>query len=156
MDFTGDLTAICLDKIDKFSYKGYSFNALVTDVYDGDTCHIVFYESKIPRKYAARISGYDSPEIKPLKSIADRELHVDAAKSCKKFLYDLICGKIVRVDVVGDDKYGRLLIEIYHGQYNISSLMKSIGCLSYEGDTKKEYTVEGLGKIITNIKSLSI
>jgi endonuclease YncB( thermonuclease family) len=154
MDFTGDLTKIDVNTLERFSYVGHSFDAIVASVYDGDTCDIVFYDHKIPRRYKARIAGYDSPEIKPLKDIDYRELHVIAAKKCKEFLENKILRRIVRVDVVGDDKYGRLLIEIYHGQYNIGKLMTSIGCLVYEGATKEKYTAEGLGRIITNIETL--
>lgn len=151
MNFKGDLTAKCLLSLEDFTYKDYEFDALVVSVYDGDTCRIVFYESNIPRKYSVRLFGYDSPEIKPSGSIPDREVHIEAAKRCKEFLENLICKKIVKVFVTGNDMYGRPLVKMYYGKYYINELMKSIGCLPYEGKTKEKYTIEGLGKIITNI-----
>lgn len=64
---------------------------------------IVFYYMFI--KYIVRLNGYDSPEMKPLKSIDNYELHF----KCASIVKDI---KILNIDVEfqsENDKYGRLL-----------------------------------------------
>lgn len=107
-----------LKDIEKNTYQDFSFNnfkckAKVVDVYDGDTGRIVFkYHGKFIQ-YKYRLLGVDTPELKPLKSIPDREKIIFRAKEAKKYVEDLLLNQIVKVRMYDFDKYGRILIDIY-------------------------------------------
>lgn len=155
LDFTGDLEKD-FSELPIFSYAGCSFIAKVVKVIDGDTLEIVFYESGIARRMKFRMNGYDSPEMKPLLSISDRELHKNAAYKCKVYLEKTILNKIVKVQIdAAGEKYGRLLGDIYInyvdiGLVNVNKKMIEYGCMSYVGGTKTVFTKEALEKICKN------
>ena len=89
-------------------------------VYDGDTAKIIFRETPggpllcLPFRFA----GYDSEEMKQPKSMnrkerADRKLKASIAKTT---LRRLLTGDPTRTTIAkihGQDKYGRLLGEVY-------------------------------------------
>lgn len=155
LNFSGDLDKDFSD-LPIFSYSGCSFLAKVVKVTDGDTIEIVFYESGTPRRIKFRMNSYDSPEMKPLLSISDRELHKNAAYKCKVYLEKTILNKIVKVQIdVGGEKYGRLLGDIYInyvdvGLVSVNKMMIDYGCLSYTGGSKTTFTKEMLEKICKN------
>ena len=61
------------DNIPVFSLNGYRILGRVVDIYDGDSCTIIFeWEGKM-RKFKCRCNGYDSPEMKPLLNIENRD-----------------------------------------------------------------------------------
>ena len=61
------------ENVEYFSFDGYKCKAKVVSVYDGDTFTACFkYRGQII-KYRFRTFGYDSPEMKPLKSKPNRE-----------------------------------------------------------------------------------
>lgn len=107
--------------VDEFSLKNKSFLAKVVDIYDGDTCKIIFYLNDKLVKFTCRLNGIDTPELKPLKSKANRDEEIEKAKLCKNKLTELCCGentienndKLVFIKCNDFDKYGRLLIDIY-------------------------------------------
>ena len=137
-----------------FTYTGRKVNARVTDVYDGDTITIVFYDYEY-KKFKLRLSGLDTPEIKPLLKIDHRDLHIKCAKIAKKYVSDIILDKIVELDLKGEDKYGRLLGYIYYDGKCINNLLVDNGyALPYDGKTKTEFSQYFLQNIIfrnTNI-----
>ena len=51
-----------------FSFSGKTFIAKPCHIYDGDTFSIIFFFHGTYIKYRCRTIGYDSPEMKPLKS----------------------------------------------------------------------------------------
>jgi endonuclease YncB( thermonuclease family) len=91
------------------------FDCKVVDVYDGDTVTIVVCVKGGMEQHKLRMLGYDSPEIRPLKSIDNRDEHIASAKRSKAFLYDLVINKhCIFESKPGDkDKYGRLLGNLY-------------------------------------------
>ena len=106
------LNNINSDDISIFSLNGYSTQAKVVDVYDGDTCTIIFkWEGKY-RKFKCRCYGYDSPEMKPRLDIENRDEIKENAVKAKKRLVELTMN-IVRVECMNFDKYGRLLVKLY-------------------------------------------
>jgi endonuclease YncB( thermonuclease family) len=117
-----------------FSLKGRKLIGKVVDVYDGDTCKIIMDLDSNIIKMSCRLSGIDTPEIKPPLSKANRELEVVAAKKCRNRLIQLATGltnvevglskeqlkvilnthdKLVLMDCGEFDKYGRLLVRLY-------------------------------------------
>ena len=131
------LNNINSDDISIFSLNGYSTQAKVVDVYDGDTCTIVFkWEGKY-RKFKCRCYGYDSPEMKPRLNIENRDEIKENAVKAKERLIELTAD-IVRVECMDFDKYGRLLVKLYKNNNSlINDIMINEGHgYVYHGGTK--------------------
>jgi endonuclease YncB( thermonuclease family) len=112
-----ELKKIQLNDHPKYAITG-KFIAQVVKVYDGDTITIVMRANpKAPYyQYNVRMYGYDSPELRPPKSLSDEERvkEIEAAKMARDYLRELILNDPVLVDVLPDnDKYGRLLCNVY-------------------------------------------
>ena len=106
------------DKIKKFSFDGKTFFARVASVYDGDTITILFYYRNELMKYSCRLYGIDTPE---LRGGNKRSKH--KARKSRDFLKQLILNKIIKVECLKFDKYGRILIKIWYKGKNINELM---------------------------------
>ena len=123
-----------------YSMNGKSKWCKVVDVYDGDTVNIVFVHLGEIRHHKFRLFGVDSPELKPLKTLTDREAHIKSAKDSREFLQGLILNKLVWIDFSAEEKYGRLMGIIYTDDErltNINSLMISSGhAKAYDGGKK--------------------
>jgi endonuclease YncB( thermonuclease family) len=131
-----------LDKTDTtipvFSLNGHSTLCRVIDVYDGDTCTVIFEWDGKMRKFKCRCSGYDSPEMKPRLNIENRADIIVKAKLAKKRLQELtnVC---IRIKCLEFDKYGRLLAELYtfYTNEHINQIMIDEGHgYVYNGGTK--------------------
>jgi endonuclease YncB( thermonuclease family) len=144
----------------KFNLENIKGNYYVKSVYDGDTITILvpmsisiynfttentinlesinnptnkinLYEVKI------RLFGIDTPEMKPLKTIPNREEHIKKAREAQKFLSDLILNKIITVECLQNEKFGRTLGIIYINNTNINNLMIEKGFANpYDGGKK--------------------
>lgn len=148
------------EKLSKFTFDGLLTKAKVIDVLDGDTITLVFYWHDSPVKDSFRMFGYDSPEIKPKKTISFHDKHVTAAKVVHDYLRSLILGHIVWVQFCKEEKYGRLMSHIYipsptheaifkGDEININQLMLSQGYgISYDGGHKSEFNEQQLDQII--------
>lgn len=158
---TKDLIKNSFDNLKKFTFEGMITKAKVIDIYDGDTITIVFYFHDIPIKDTFRMNGYDSPEMKPIKDIQNRNLHITAAKYVKEFLKKKLLNQIVWVKFSHKEKYGRLIGDLYMINPNnknqfigneecINRLMISSGFgKQYGGGHKLEFTDIELNNIIT-------
>ena len=126
-------------KTTKFSLNGYKTFAKCVHAYDGDTIHVVF---KMPNsndcyKWVVRMMGIDTPEIKT-KNTYEKQLAVKA----RDFLRDLILDKIVVIECLDFDKYGRLLGNLYieGNEMSISNMMIEKGfAKAYDGGTKSKW-----------------
>ena len=121
----------------------------VVKVYDGDTITIV---SDIPGlknspvyKFSIRLNGIDSPEI---KGKTEDEKHI--AIKARDTLSNMILGEIVYLKNKKNEKYGRILCDVYKGETNLNKMMiEKRLALPYEGKTKtipkcwKEYHEKG-------------
>lgn len=145
----------------KFTFDGLTTKAKIVDVYDGDTVTIVFFYNGNPVKYAFRIIGYDAPEIKPKRMTPNRELHCEAAICVRNFLKERILGKVVWIKFSHEEKYGRLMGDIYLMRSDnekyfsdannvcISRLMINLGFgKEYNGGHKCDFTCDELRHII--------
>lgn len=107
----------------------------VTKVYDGDTITIASklpYENSPLYKWSVRLNGIDCPEIKGKSS--DEK---DIAKLAKQEVEKLCLNKIIKLEPVDLDKYGRLLANIYIDNINISQhLINNKLAIAYDGGTK--------------------
>lgn len=105
-----------------YSLNGHQTDAKVVDVYDGDTCTIIFkWEGKY-RKFKCRCYGYDSPEMKPRLNIENREEIISKAKLAKERFIELTKG-IIYIECLDFDKYGRLLVNLYKNNCCINGIM---------------------------------
>jgi len=132
------------DKVELFSLDKFEVMAKIVKVYDGDTCFAVFLLNNKPVKFKIRMTGYDSPEIKPLLSHPNREKEIENAKKSKQKLEELVLNKIVLLECGKWDKYGRLLGTLYtlnnnSKDINVNEFMinNNYG-YKYDGGTKKE------------------
>lgn len=108
----------------------------VIKIYDGDTITIA---AKFPNtdgpiyRFSVRLDGIDTPEIKG-KSVAERDL----AKHARDALHQLIYGKIIELRNVTNEKYGRILADVFIGDVHVNQWMISENfAVSYDGGKKK-------------------
>lgn len=160
----------CLDKnINCFSLSGKIFYCKVVNVYDADTCKVVFYLNDELVKYTIRLKGIDTPEMKPPSSDKNRKIQIKQAKRSRNRLIQLSTDcdlelesdlskskiqtlinnnkKIIQIRCEEFDKYGRLLASLFGNESNESNeclsfndiLIKEGYAYKYEGGTKKKF-----------------
>jgi micrococcal nuclease len=147
-------------KTNKFSLSGYKTFAKCVHVYDGDTIHVVF---KMPNsnecyKWIIRVIGIDTPEMKT-KNTYEKQLAIKA----RDFLRNLLLDKIILIECLDFDKYGRLLGDIYveGNEMSISNQLIEKGfAKAYDGGTKIKWdNVEsndtGNGNFNDNVNDIS-
>ena len=147
------------NKIQLFSLKNEFKYGFVVDVYDGDTCKInMKFKDKL-YKWNCRLMGIDTPELRTKNN---------KEKECGYYVRDKlrenILKKIVVVQCLEFDKYGRLLVYLYQYDENKSLdsykestnttdsinqwLINNNYALSYDGGTKtiQEWDINKLKK----------
>ena len=134
-NFMGDGTDIKWEDTIEFTFpiKG----GRVIKVYDADTITIA---SKLPfdnspmYRLSVRLNGIDTPEIKG-KGVSDEEK--EAAKNARDFVSNLILNKFVRLENIENEKYGRILADVYVGEIHINKLLlEEKYAVKYDGGTK--------------------
>jgi endonuclease YncB( thermonuclease family) len=149
--------------IPEFSLNGIKTSGKIVEIYDGDTCKIVLLNNNVLQKFNCRINGIDTPEMKPLLNKPNREIEIKNAYRCRNRLIQLCTStsanidsdvkkvsldtntKIVYVECLEFDKYGRLLVNIYDNEtpkslsYN-DILVNEGFAKKYNGGTKDEFT----------------
>lgn len=125
-----------------FTFDGTNTLAKVVDIYDGDTCTIVFKFNGQFIKHKTRAYGYDTHEMRPSKQLANRDVEIENAHRQKEAFKQLVFYNddgIVNVELKGFDKYGRILA-IYYGKDKTKSLndimVSEHGAKPYFGGTK--------------------
>lgn len=97
-----------------FQFKGESFEALCTRVYDGDTATFIVQVPFIKDRHyhwSCRLHGFDAPEMRSKSEQEKRH-----ARTCRDILRYLILNKIVLLRFGSNDKYGRPLVRVYVGK----------------------------------------
>ena len=107
----------------------------VIKVYDGDSITVASKSQltgdKIYR-YPVRLRGIDAPEIRSKYS-----KEIELAHMSKQALHALIYDKIVRLDNVKTEKYGRLLADVYLDDLHINKwLLENNYAIPYDGNAK--------------------
>lgn len=119
-----------LQKVPREENVSYSVWGRVVNVYDGDTITLALVvRGKIVRR-RCRLAGCDAPEMR-----GDKE----AAIISREALKALLPTGIVRVRVLGLEKYGRLLIRIptKRGDDASVEMIRDGFAVAYDGGTKK-------------------
>jgi len=136
-----------LKKSTKSSVQTYTLNGKklmgkVVSVYDGDTFTVNIYqpEQEALFQYNTRCIGYDSPEMKPLKTVENRDVLIESAYKARDLMAEWLTNVpfysknvdtfskiprnqldkqieeqseyILELECKGWDKYGRLLVSI--------------------------------------------
>jgi len=110
----------------------YSYSAIITDIYDGDTvtCNIDVGFGIILHKRKIRLLGVNTPEVRG----EEREECLKA----RDWLRELVLGKEIILYTVKDrnninkkGKYGRLLGIIYYNDENINKKLVDKGFAHY-------------------------
>lgn len=150
-------------EVDEFSLNGKKVVAKVVDIYDADTCKIVFELDNKLVKFNCRLVGIDTPEMKPPKSDPNRDAEKKKAKQARNRMVQLCSNveceinimykkkqikalldqhtKLVEVRCYDFDKYGRLLIDItdLEDSKTFNQVLIDEGfAYSYDGGTKKK------------------
>ena len=89
------------------------------------------------------MNGYDSPEMKPSKSKANRDKEIADAKLAKEYLCSLVMHndrQLVYIKCDGLDKYGRLLGELYIKYWD----SKSVNSMMIENGHGYEFYMQTL------------
>lgn len=107
----------------------------VIKVYDGDTITIA---SVLPNttepiyRFSIRLNGIDTPEIRG-KTQEEKELAIQVRDALAEKIY----GKMVELRNVGNEKYGRVLADIYLDGENINQwLVDENFAVAYDGGKK--------------------
>jgi endonuclease YncB( thermonuclease family) len=119
----------------KFPIKG----GRVIKVYDGDSLTIAskLYNSDSQLyRFSVRLNGIDTPEMKG-KDITEEEK--EAAKNARDFVANLVLNKFVRLENISNEKYGRILADVYIGNIHLNELLlKERYAVKYDGGPKKK------------------
>jgi micrococcal nuclease len=109
--------------------------ARVIKVYDADTITIAAklpYETSSLYRISVRLKGIDAPEIKG-SSAEEKTMALEA----KEFLISMVLNKTVRLENKENEKYGRLLADVFLGNIHINDLLlKERFAIPYDGGTK--------------------
>ena len=108
----------------------------VVKVYDGDTITIATklpYDNSPYYRFSVRLKGIDCPEIKT-SNLYEKE----CALIARDFLREHLMDKMVILQEVELEKYGRILANVYIDDQNVSDLLceKKLA-VKYEGGTKQ-------------------
>lgn len=109
---------------------------LVVDVYDGDTITIA---ARLPGdvtvyQFQLRLRGLDCPEMKT-KNNSEKVIALKA----KEYVVSKVYDKIVRLEDVAIDKYGRLLAYVLYGPHDTDlggGLLTGRMAVAYDGGNK--------------------
>jgi endonuclease YncB( thermonuclease family) len=126
-----------------FSLEGFRDYAKIVKVYDGDTVWAVIVYNGELTKFRCRLARCDAPEMRPPKGAKNRDRIIQRAKASRDFLQSLLPENgIVFMEVVGFEKWGRLLVELRHRPEDREAfsdiLIQNGYAKSYDGGKKEE------------------
>lgn len=127
--------------IEAFTLAKRVLLAKVIDVYDGDTCKVnIYLYGDTLKQFTIRMNGYDCPELR-----TKNPLEKQYAIRSKTIMQKMILDKIVKLECLDFDKYGRILGKIYIKNVNGEVIEVNQYMLdyhlgySYNGATKKSF-----------------
>jgi len=129
------------DKIPKFTINGKVVDAKIVAVHDGDSVHAVFELFGTLYNWVCRIAHVDTPEVTKTKNLKEIEFGLVVRDKLRAILLN----KIVKLNCLTFDKYGRLLVEISVPDMKLKIhewLIDNKYAYSYEGKTKKKWFEE--------------
>jgi endonuclease YncB( thermonuclease family) len=160
LDFNLDLyTSTCTD-LEHITYKDTIPFILpilygkVIKVYDGDTITIAsiipnINNNKTIYRLSVRLTGIDSPELK-----GHTPNEKNAAVTSRDALHKLIFGKIIELRNNSNEKYGRILADVYLTNTNTNTktllhvnkwMLDNKYAIPYNGGTKQKFNESNEG-----------
>ncbi len=139
-------------KTPKFSLENHTKLAKVVDIYDGDSCRVVFEHNRTINMWNIRMLGYDTPEMRPRKDVIERDAEIAKAKAARDYLKSLIMNpdQLIYVKCHEFDKYGRLLGEVFINQedsISVNQMMIDNGHgYAYHGGSKAKAKAKAKAK----------
>lgn len=136
-----------------FSFDGLKTYGKVVHAIDGDTIHVIMLYNNNPIKLDCRLFNIDTPEMTKTPEIAKRarnrllqlctDCTIDLNDMCdKKTINKYIENnkKIITIDCLGEDKYGRELVNIYsdNGELSVNDILINEGYAHKYTGGKKE------------------
>lgn len=119
-EYLSKLQSCTNDNIQEFGfYNNETKLVKVIDVYDGDTITIALCIDKTDcnarsiYKFKVRMYGYNTEEIRQPKNEPNREEKKQWAIYQRDWVIERILNKIVLLECLGYDKYGRILGKVY-------------------------------------------
>ena len=114
----------------------------VIKVYDGDSITIA---ARIPKsksrkiyKFNIRLNRIDCPEIRTRNNIEKKY-----ALKIRDILSEKIMNKMINLNILKTDKYGRYLAEVFYKNENINSwLLNNRYAVQYDGGKKNEFSID--------------
>jgi micrococcal nuclease len=101
--------------------------AKVVDVYDGDTCTIVYYQGTTAHKRKFRLYGVDSPELKVGKHVENRDQIKQRGLDARDALRNKILHRVVTIQFHKEEKFGRCMGVISYGGQNVNKWLVQEG-----------------------------
>ncbi len=132
-----ELEIIDQSSISKFSFKNYKTLIKVIKVIDGDTIVGIFKFNNQFYKYNFRINGIDTPEIH-----SENEYEKKKGIDAKNYVHNLLINKILFVEFLDFDKYGRILLNLYldnNSEQLSDHLINGGYAQKYDGKTKSAW-----------------
>ena len=126
-----------------FNFKNKTFIAKPCNVYDGDTFSVIFDFKGDLIKYRCRCYGYDTPEMRPSRKKPNRDNEKKLAYSAKNRIIELLeahPSKLIKIECLDFDKYGRILIKAYNNvnEKSINEIMVDEGHGKWYDGGKKD------------------
>ena len=101
------------DNCPVFNFANEIKECKVVDVYDGDTCKVCFAMGSKYYKFAVRMLGYNTHEMKQKRDDPNAATNKTAAIAARDYLRGLVLGKKLFIQCQEQDKYGRILGRLY-------------------------------------------
>ena len=146
------------DKVKRRTFNGLIRLVKLVSVYDGDTFKVVTSLSckEECAEYTLRLSGIDTPELRPIETTPHRELHKTAGLAVRDMLKKIFpVGTVFSVVFDQEDKYGRLLGTVWttgDNSYCVNRWMiNNDYALPYDGGTKRVFSEEFLKAVCSRL-----
>ena len=104
-----------IDNVSEFNFNKQVKVCRVIDVYDGDTITVIFEHFGVFNKWKVRLLGINTPELRPSRSIENRDEIIEKAKQARDFLKSLIMNpnQLIYLECFDFDSFGRILGNVY-------------------------------------------
>ena len=107
MDWS-ELISATNKSVKAFNFAGMNTIGKVCNVYDGDTCRVIFYFHDQLTRLTVRLASIDTPEIR-----SKDPNEIEHGLKARDFLSNLVLNQLVYVELGKYDKYKRPLTNIY-------------------------------------------
>lgn len=149
------LTLLTQKDVPLFSFDGLTTAGKIVRIVDGDTVHVIIQFNGQVVRLVCRLNGIDTPEMSktPEKAKIARNRLTQLCTNCCVDLHDMSDSrtfnaiidtntKLINIEFLGKEKYGRELVKIYDDNATcINDTLIAEGCARvYDGGTKQSWS----------------